>query len=180
VHAVHQAVLTPRDDEQIRNIAKKVRREKRLSHDELYSTLEIAYHVDSFVHAYSIFPDLQCVIGLKDILDELNNLILLQSDEPLLLSYDTTFTVGQNFLSILSFKHILFQNGKCIPAAFLIHDRKNQKSHEVFFFETLAELVPNLKTNLTFIVTDRERAITNAIQKIFPKMNKIIFIVGII
>jgi len=44
------------------------RREKRLSHDELYSTLELIYHLDGVIHDSAIGPELRCVIGVKDLL----------------------------------------------------------------------------------------------------------------
>lgn len=41
----------------IRNIQTKMNKSRRLSHDEIYNTLQLAYHLDNFVHQFSIFPD---------------------------------------------------------------------------------------------------------------------------
>ena len=105
--------------------------------------------------------------GRTKILDELNNLLSLQTDEPVLIGYDTTFNVGNNFVSTLVFKHVMFEGGKLIPDAFLIHNRKKQFCHELFF-RKLVEVVPNLRSCKGLLVLDRERAVTNAVQKIMP------------
>ena len=46
------------------------------------------------------------------------------------LTYDTTFKLGDFYVSILLFKHALFAEAPAIPAAFLMHERKFQASHE--------------------------------------------------
>ena len=45
----------------------------------------------------AIFPDLMCVIGARDVLDELNKSIA--SGASIVLHYDTTFNPGDFFLS---------------------------------------------------------------------------------
>ena len=115
-----------------------------MSHDEIFGALQLALHVKDFVKAISIFPDIRVVLGSKDILSELNSVLTLKSDEPVLLSYETTFNVGDFFVSVLVFRHVLFKNGVTIPAAFLIHDRKNQSTHDEFF-RIIAEEVPNFE-----------------------------------
>ena len=56
--------------------------------------LSAGTELQDFVKSISIFPDNRVVLGSKDILSGLNNLLCLKSDEPVLLSYDTTFNVG--------------------------------------------------------------------------------------
>jgi len=41
-----------------------------------------------------------------------------------LLSYDTTFQLGDFYVSVLCFRHTLFKEAPVIPAAFLVHERK--------------------------------------------------------
>ena len=48
----------------------------------------------------------------------------MKSDEPLLDSYDTTFDLGDFFVSVLVYKHVMFQGGNTIPVAFMIHDHR--------------------------------------------------------
>ena len=67
----------------------------------------------------------------------------------------------------------MFKEGKTVPVAFLIHDRKNRATHEMFF-RVMANVIPNLERMNTIIVTDRELAISGAIKRVFPRM-KILF-----
>ena len=41
-----------------------------------------------------------------------------------LLSYDATFSMGDFYVSILIFRHTFFVKNPCVPALFLIHERK--------------------------------------------------------
>ena len=69
-----------------------------MSHDLIFGSLQIAHHVNDFVKLLSIYPVIRVVLGSKDILLELDSVLAVKSDVPLLLlSYDTTFNVG-NFL----------------------------------------------------------------------------------
>ncbi|XP_033763353.1 uncharacterized protein LOC117344636 [Pecten maximus] len=47
-----------RSPSQVRYQLRLARNEKRLSHDELYSTLELMYHLDGYIHDFAIGPDL--------------------------------------------------------------------------------------------------------------------------
>ena len=143
--SVHQGILNARDKRQVKNCTTAQRKQYRISHHEIFGALQLALHLKDFVKSISIFPDIRVVLGSKDILSELNTLLCLKSDEPVLLSYDTTFNVGDFFVSVLVFRHVLFKNGVTIPAAFLIHDRKNQNTHDEFFRIIAAE-IPNLNS----------------------------------
>ena len=110
-NAVHQGILNARDKKQVKNMATAQRNKYRVSHDEIFGSLQIAHHVNDFVKLLSIYPDIRVVLGSKDILSELNRVLAVKSDEPALLSYDTTFNVGDFFVSVLVFRHVLFQNG---------------------------------------------------------------------
>ena len=46
------------------------RKKYKISHDEIFSTLQLCYQLDEYVHELQVFPDLRCVFGLKDILSE--------------------------------------------------------------------------------------------------------------
>lgn len=79
-----------------------------------------------------MYPDLDVVAGSKGILDELNSIIKLKDSE-LLFSYDTTFSLGEFYVSPLVFKNILFENNPLMAALFLIHERKLEEIHNIFF-----------------------------------------------
>ena len=59
------------------------------------------------------------------------------------MSYDTTFQLGDLYLSPVLFKHVLFESQPVIPAAFLIHERKLQSGHKELMLH-LKEEIPSL------------------------------------
>lgn len=167
VSGKYQGVLNPKNAKQIRNMQTKMNKSRRLSHDEIYNTLQLAYHLDNFVHQFSIFPDLQCFVANKELLQELNKILQVKSDEIPLLSYDTTILIGDFYVSVLVFKHVLFDCNPSIPVAFYIHNRKSEEIH-LDFWRKIATLVPNINRASTVLVTDREKAVVNAIKKVIP------------
>lgn len=103
------------------------------------------------------------ICGSSMVLKELDLLLQVESELPQLLSYDTTFQVGDFYLSPLLFRHTLFSSSPVIPALFLIHERKFQTVHEEFM-QQLAQLVPSLvKGKHTIsLVTDDESGMYKA------------------
>ena len=76
---------------------------QRLSHDALYNLHELAVDLPGFVHVIRTHPDLICTCSNKELLDELDRVLLVQSPTPKLLSYDTTFQLGDFYVSTLAF-----------------------------------------------------------------------------
>ena len=118
---MYQAVENTRNIEQVRNQYRLLRRETRLTHDQIYSTLELVYHLDGVVHDIAIYPDLYCIVSHPEVTSELNKVLVVKSDATALLSFDTTFNIGDFYVSNLVFRHVLFQGGVTIPTAFIIH-----------------------------------------------------------
>ena len=86
---------------QVENVRHKVIQEKRITHDSLFNLAEIATDMTDFVHSLHIHPDLVCVVGQKALLNEFDQVLLLRSPSPQLLSYDTTFQLGDyNFIIV--------------------------------------------------------------------------------
>ena len=79
----------------------------------------MALDMENFVHHITTFPDMVIVSGLKQVLEEME-LVLGDGGIDQLLSYDTTFTMGDFYVSILIFRHTFFIKNPCIPALFLI------------------------------------------------------------
>ena len=71
----------------------------------MYDLHELAIDIPSFVHWIKTHPDLMCICGEKAILDELDRVLLLDSPSQQLLSYDTTFQLGDFYISVLAFRH---------------------------------------------------------------------------
>ena len=92
----------------------------------------MALDMDSFVHHITTFPDMAIICGLKQILEEME-LVIGDGSIDQLLSYDTTFTMGDFYVSILIFRHTFFVKNPCIPALFLVHERKYEECHQKLF-----------------------------------------------
>lgn len=93
---------------------------------------------------------------------------------PVCLSYDTTFDLGEFYLSVLTFRSTEFYEKPILPLMYMIHERKNQEAHNMFF-DKLSELVPELcepGQQRTYMVTDEEAAIVNAIKTYLPHLNR--------
>ena len=84
-----------------------------------------------------------------------------------LLSYDNTFQLGDFYVSPLIFRHIIFKERPCIPAMFLLHERKFTETHKEMFREC-AKIMPSLKKVKTPLVMDREAALMKALQSELP------------
>ena len=156
----YQPHCVPRNSQQVCNIQHHERQKNRLSHDAIYNVHELSYDLGSFVRVIKTFPDLLIICGLDKIVEDLNMLLKVDSDQPQLLSYDTTFQLGDFFVSPLLYRHVIFTKSPVIPALFLIHERKFQDVHEQFMCQ-VSQLLPHLVKgkNAVPLVTDEEAGI---------------------
>ena len=91
---------------------------------------EIAYELTDYVHYFATVPYLVVVVSLKEIFEELETLLLTKAKNQLL-SYDTTFQLGPFYVSVLLFRHVMFNEHLVMPPAFLIHEAKRQDIHAI-------------------------------------------------
>lgn len=157
---------TPRDVKQLRNLRYDHLHKSRLSKDGLYNLHEIAYDIPGFVWKIVTYPDLVVIFGLQELLEELDKVLLLDCDHQLL-SYDTTFQLGDFYVSPLLFRHTVFKNRPTIPA--MLHERKKTETHCHMMKECVAR-VPSLSSADAPFVTDREKAIANALHLELPNV----------
>ena len=153
----------PRNVQQLRNLRFRVINSKHLSRDSLYNLHELGYDIPGFVWKVTTLPDLACVCGMQEMLEEFDRVLLL-GDCGQVLSYDTTFQLGDFYVSSLIFRHLIFKDKPCIPVAFLLHERKFAHTH-VELFHVMRERVPSLRKLSTIpLVTDGEQTIIAAIR----------------
>ena len=157
---IRDAVSKPRNVKQIHNIKAAQQQGARLTRDAIYNAHELAYE-GNFVQYMSTYPDLCVVVADNEMIDELNTVVKLKDSE-FLLSYDTTFSLGEFYVSPLVFKHTMFENNPIVAGMFMIHERKLQDTHDTLF-RRLNLLVKNLKGMP--IVTDMESAIVRSIRE---------------
>lgn len=160
----------PRNVKQLANLRYQHLQEQRISHDTMFNIHEIAYDIPQFIWKIMTYPNLICIFGMKDLLQEADQVLTLQDPpSPQLLSYDTTFKLGNFYLSSLLIRHTAFKQRPCVPVLFMIHERKLTDTH-VDMFQEIFKLIPSFSKAHVPIVTDREKAITNAIKRVMPNV----------
>jgi len=130
--------------------------------DEFLGMHELAYVIPGFIWFIATYPDTVVVCGSEFFVK------FFSDGKPSLLSYDTTFNLGDFYVSVLVAQFEIFQEKPTLPIAFLIHDRKFENTHNVFFL-CLKKLLKN--SGPFSIVTDGEAAVTSAIQNCFKHWN---------
>jgi len=168
------SVDTFRNVEQVRNLLKKRRRECRLTQDALYNMISLELDLACFISFFQVLP-YTVIMGYDDkLVAILKKLIGREDLPPQMFTYDTTFKLGDFYLSALIFKQTEFTTPFLVPVAYVMHDRKLDEVHELFFkmiTDILPELVIEQETDRFFFVIDQESAIYNAIKKFFPNVD---------
>lgn len=162
------AGATVRNLEQVRNAQKLVRNKGRMSRDALYNLHELAYDTQ-FVKHITTFPDLAVYVYHTDAVTQFKTVVAkcVADDISMILSYDTTFQLGDFFVSPLVFQDMRFNPPPTVPLAYLIHERKTKSVHEEFF-RHVYKLLPGLDgCERVFFVTDNEAAIVSSIRETF-------------
>lgn len=84
--------------------------------------------------------------------------------------------MGQLFVSVLSYQHILFEGNKILSVTFMMHEKRDSKIHARFFNVIKEHIVMLTKTKYP-IICDREAGIKLAIKTRYQMY--LLFIVGI-
>ena len=126
-------VSKPRNTRQVHYQKEKIKNTTRPSKCALINLHMLAYEDVGFVHCIRTLPDLVVVCGLEEILAELTFVLENIPKKEQLLSYDSTFSMGDFYVSVLLFKHCCFVQKPIIPALFLMHERKLQEHHQIVF-----------------------------------------------
>ena len=156
----------------MKNVQSAERSKGRLSRDALYNLHEFAFD-SNFIHHITTLPDLGIFMYhpplLNLFLGTLSNLSYPAAAIQVL-SYDTTFNLGDFYLSVLLYRHTEFSPPLSIPLAYLLHERKLTVTHD-HFFAHIRSILPDLECAANVvIVTDAELAITTAVSKNFPQL----------
>lgn len=150
----------PRDKYQCNYYKSIVNPHRKLGSDAIVTVSELAYSIPDYVWSIGIFPDLVISFGIPSLMK------MVQTSDSILLSYDTTFLLGDFYLSVLVLKLSAFCEAPIIPIGFVLHDRKFQAVHASF----CEQLRPRLKVaGNVVLVTDGELAITSAFKEAYPK-----------
>ena len=160
--------LLPRNQKQVSNAQYGVRQKNRMTKDALYNLHELAYDAPHFVKRIVTFPDIMVICMDTRMAKEVQNLLLTHSPSPQMMTYDTTFQLGDLYVSPLLFRHTLLDGSPVMPLGFLIHERKFKETHE-FFFKQVRREVPYFHSEQNTaipLVTDDERALYEAAEEV--------------
>ena len=126
----HSVTDKPGNIRQVHYIREKARTEERPTKDAITNLQAMAYEDEGFIHYIATYPDLVCIAGLEEMLVHLNAILQIVPKVEQLLSYDTTFSVGDFYVSALLFKYGILEESPVVPALFIIHERKFQSHHQ--------------------------------------------------
>ena len=85
------------------NMQSRLRKQQGLGPDSLYNLHQLFYHLDGYITDIVTAPDLIVLLQRKAMQEEFDRLLQLKSDEAVPLFYDTTFNLGDFYVSTLSF-----------------------------------------------------------------------------
>ena len=166
VSGVHEGILNPRDRKMFENIRGKILNERRISRDEIYNITEYAQHMPGFVKKMDLIPLCINVAMMDETINMVNKVLAVS--EKVIFAYDTTFNIGCYYVSILVMRHPFFLSEPVIPIGVLIHEKKLFTCHNLFF-SVVYDSIPNMNNEKCVIIVDRERALTNSIEKNLPR-----------
>jgi hypothetical protein len=118
-----------------------------------------------FVADLKIVPRCSIVTANKETISQFKR--QFSPKEINILSYDTTYNMGNFSVSPLLARNSHFDGEPAFIIGSLIHALRDTESHELFF-RRLVSLLPKINSPATVIVTDREKGIRNAIKNVIP------------
>ncbi len=130
--AIEHQVNAPRDLKQVKNAQQQQRAKLEISRDSFYN-LHAMKEESNFIRYLTTIPDLIAIMCSLTMLLFVKGL-LNRKDLPLIcFSYDTTFDLGDCYVSILVVRFVEFTNSPIIPVMFMIHEKKTKEAHQLFF-----------------------------------------------
>ena len=121
------------------------------------------YHLKNFIQLTNTIPEFFCVLAYPEAIRLANMLLKSSEIDPSLeqvITYDTTFDMGEFNLSTLVMKNTNLEDNPLFPVAMFLHNRKDTSTHWAFFDWVFKQL--DCPTTVPF-VTDREHSIVNSI-----------------
>lgn len=170
----HMPVNTPRNLKQVQNTVYAQRCNQRISRDEIFSLHELAYQLPGFIRHITTFPDLLVYAGMTDIVDlACSNLEeSVKFAHPQMISYDTTFQMGDFYVSVLALRNTALVSDPVYPVGFMLHERKFMQHHEKFLTEILGKLgIDSKKYQKIPVTVDREKGIVGALKNNFTNIS---------
>lgn len=131
--------------------------------DSFCNLHELTYAFPDFLWSITTHPNLSITFGLPDLVH------LVRLCNPAFLTYDTTFNLGDFYVTTIVLQLSVFNEKPIIPVAFMLHERKFQRLHEEFCYQFAKKFGANC--NDVLVVTDGEHGCSNALKSQFPQWN---------
>ncbi|XP_057313524.1 uncharacterized protein LOC130654889 [Hydractinia symbiolongicarpus] len=141
-----------------------------LSKDDFQELHRTAYGLDCYVKLISHYPDLVIVFAMKEISDDLENLLKLNQELRPLFSYSNSYELGEYIVSTFLYTHPAFLERPTIPSHFVIHEKACGLAHQELC-KILAQMVPNLAGSSNPIVLNLDPNKFSAVSTVFPNMH---------
>lgn len=160
-------VVAARDIKQVHNFQTNERRKNLISHDAHYNLQNLAFETN-FIKNIVSYPDLIVIMYLDSLWEKVRGLLNRNDIPHICLSYDTTFNLGDIYVSVLIVRYEEFVEGPAIPLMIMMHERKLKTTHQ-FFWQKVAQYFPDLiNASNIYLVTDEEAAIVSSIREFLP------------
>src|SRR6218665_625985 len=119
---VNHTTAVPRNLEQVRNTLKHQRNRGRISRDALFNLHKLALD-SNFIQHITTFPDVSVILYHPDVVQIFKKTLSASGDLPTQqMSYDTTFKLGDFYLSVLLFRATDFDPQPVIQLAYLMRN----------------------------------------------------------
>lgn len=156
--------LMVRDSKQIENFRALNKQKYIISPCQLTNiNLMSMYHLQDFIQLINSVHEFCAVLAHPETI-KLANIILKASEKnpdlDQVISYDTTFDLGEFYVSTIVIKNIIVKKDKIFSVAFFVHNRKKTGTHKKFFDWIFDQIC--VPSSVPF-VTDREHSIVSNI-----------------
>ena len=142
-----------------------------MTNDEYFSAAELAIQSQNFFSRLTVYPGLVVPLADDSLLSLAKNLIqICMKTEELkqVVCYDTTFCMGDFYLSVLVGQNVFYEGDPIFPIAFMMHDRKYMKYHKEFLCDIFS-IIAIENASAMPVVTDRKKGLTACFKKFFSK-----------
>ena len=109
----------------------KINKEKSIGDDAFFNVNVIGKEL-TCVKWIQSQPHLVIITADDQLIEETNNL-LTEFNGHVLFSYDTTFQIGDFFVTPLLCRHPFLENDVAFPIPYFYHDSKAELAHDTFF-----------------------------------------------
>lgn len=124
-----QPVLAPRNAKQCVHYVANERANRMLSKDDIVGVYLIESETPDYIHLMQLIPQCVIVFFTMPMVKLFEQVVRLPE---LVLHYDTTFNLGDFYVSVILYKHPAFENGPIIPLAYMLHQSKKSEVHKLF------------------------------------------------